>query len=259
MGYVIGLDMGSTTTKALLLADKEMIYEIRPTGVNPHETGKMLLSLLCSRAGISLDDVACIVATGYGRVNAPYASIKISEIACHAKGAYFINRNVRIVIDVGGQDSKVIAVGSEGEVVDFYMNDKCAAGTGRFLDIMASTLEMSHEEMAHAALSSRNPAKISSMCTVFAESEVISLIAKGARKEDIAAGLCHAIADRLASMVRKLGVKGVIMMSGGVAKNTGLVNILGKKLGEKIYVPDEPQIIGALGAALIAKEKNRRY
>ncbi|MEM2329623.1 MAG: acyl-CoA dehydratase activase, partial [Candidatus Jordarchaeales archaeon] len=188
MGYVIGLDMGSTAMKALLLADGVMIYEICPTGVDPQEAGRKILSLLCLRAGISLDDVACIVATGYGRVNAPYANVKVSEITCHAKGAYFIDRNVRIVIDVGGQDSKVIAVGSEGEVVDFYMNDRCAAGTGRFLDVMASTLEMSYEEMAHAALSSRNPARISSMCTVFAESEVISLIAKGARKEDIAAG-----------------------------------------------------------------------
>lgn len=260
MSYFVGLDMGSTTTKALLLMDgNEMLYEIRATGINPQETGKDILLSLCSKAGVSLNDVACIVATGYGRVNAPYASLKVSEITCHAKGSHFIDEGVRVVVDVGGQDSKVIAVGEGGEVVDFHMNDRCAAGTGKFLDVMASTLEMTYEEMARAALNSRSPAKISSMCTVFAESEVVSLVAKGARKEDIAAGICHSIADRLASMVRRIGVRGVIMMSGGVAKNMGVVRLLEEKLGEKIRVPDEPQIIGALGAALIARERTAGY
>ncbi len=257
MGFVMGIDAGSTTTKAVLLNGNAILaYDVRLTGVNPEETGKDLIFSLCSNAGISLDDLDCVVATGYGRASMSYANIKVSEITCHAKGAYFIDEKTRIVIDVGGQDSKVIALGEGGDVLDFYMNDKCAAGTGRFLEVMCSRLEMSYEEFVNAALSSRNPVKISSMCTVFAESEVVSLIAKGVEREDIAAGLCRSIVDRLSSMVRKLEARGRILMSGGVAKNRAIVKLLEEKLGERIKVPDEPQIVGALGAALIAKNKS---
>ncbi|MEX2704989.1 MAG: acyl-CoA dehydratase activase [Candidatus Freyrarchaeum guaymaensis] len=252
----LGLDMGSVSTKALVLDDSKIVgYAILPTGVNPQNSGKKAVAKACLKAGISMDDIGYTVATGYGRINAPYADSRITEITCHARGAFFSNTDTRTVIDVGGQDSKVISISDDGQVIDFQMNDRCAAGTGRFIEVMARALEMSYNSMSKAALNSTKPSKISSMCTVFAESEVVSLIAKGERREDIAAGLCHSIADRIASMVNRIGLREDVMMTGGVAKNSGLVKLLEKRLKTKIWVPEEPQIIGALGAALIAREK----
>jgi predicted CoA-substrate-specific enzyme activase len=201
--------------------------------------------------GLKADNV---VATGYGRHGITFASKAVSEITAHAKGVYFLYPDVRGVVDIGGQDSKVIVI-EDGRVADFQMNDKCAAGTGRFLEHTARALEVSVEELGRLALASQAPASISSMCTVFAESEVISLRARGCPKEDIAAGLVDSIARRIAVMARPMGLKEHVALVGGVAKNDGIRLALEHELGMKLFVPDEPQITGALGAALIAGEK----
>jgi len=252
---VVGLDMGSVSTKAAVLEDSRIVgYAILPTGFSPQDSGRSAIIEACRRAGISPKDVVYIVATGYGRINAPFANSRVTEITCHGKGAFYMNNCARTVIDVGGQDSKVISINEKGRVVDFQMNDRCAAGTGRFLEVMMKTLGMNYEEMSHAAINSENPSKISNMCTVFAESEVITLLAKGESRGNIAAGLCNSIAERIATMVKRIGLKEEVIMTGGVAKNRGVVKLLENKLNTKILVPEEPQIIGALGAALEARE-----
>ena len=195
-----------------------------------------------------------MVATGYGRHSITFARKAVSEITAHAKGVHFLYPEVRGIIDIGGQDSKVIVI-EDGRVADFQMNDKCAAGTGRFLEHTARALEVSVDELGRLAMASQGPASISSMCTVFAESEVISLRAQGRSKEDIAAGLVDSIARRVAAMARPMGLKDHVALVGGVAKNEGIRAALERELGVKLFVPDQPQITGALGAALIASEK----
>ena len=192
-----------------------------------------------------------IVVTGYGRDQVPFAGKAVSEITAQAKGVAFLNPEVLGIIDIGGQDSKVIVV-ENGRVADFQMNDKCAAGTGRFLEHTAQALEVSVDDLGRLALASRNPASISSMCTVFAESEVISLRAQGASKENIAAGLVESIARRVAAMARPMGLKEHVALVGGVAKNPAIRKALERELGCQLYVPPEPQITAALGAGLIA-------
>jgi (R)-2-hydroxyacyl-CoA dehydratese activating ATPase len=177
----------------------------------------------------------------------------VTEISCHAVGAYHLYPDTGTVIDIGGQDSKVIRVGEGGRVLDFAMNDKCAAGTGRFLEVMAAKLRVSLDELAELSLRSRGEVQISSVCTVFAESEVVSLVARNHPREEIIRGLHRAVVNRVWSMVAGLGVSGEVTMSGGVAKNRGVVALLEERLGRSIHVYEEPQIVGALGAALLAK------
>ena len=193
------------------------------------------------------------VATGYGRVSVPFADKKVTEISCHGLGAYKLFPDTKTVVDIGGQDSKVIQVGPAGKVLDFTMNDKCAAGTGRFLEVMAAKLRVPLNEMGTLSMGANGEVRISSVCTVFAESEVISLVAQNHPKEEIIRGLHRAIVNRVWSMVKTLGVKREVTMSGGVAKNRGVVAFLEEKLGHPIHVYKEPQIVGALGAALHAK------
>jgi predicted CoA-substrate-specific enzyme activase len=193
------------------------------------------------------------VATGYGRISVPFADKKVTEISCHALGAYKLFPDTRTVVDIGGQDSKVIQVGPAGKVLDFAMNDKCAAGTGRFLEVMAAKLKVPLSQMGSLSMGANGEVRISSVCTVFAESEVISLVAKNHPKEEIIRGIHRAIVNRVWSMVKTLGVKRELTMSGGVAKNRGVVALLEEKLGHPIQVYQEPQIVGGLGAALYAK------
>jgi predicted CoA-substrate-specific enzyme activase len=192
------------------------------------------------------------VATGYGRISVPFADKKVTEISCHALGAYKLFPDTGTVIDIGGQDSKVIQVGQGGKVLDFAMNDKCAAGTGRFLEVMAAKLGISLDEMGSLSLKGEKEARISSICTVFAESEVVSLVARNHPREGIIRGLHRAIVNRVWSMVRTIGTHGEVTMSGGVAKNKGVVALMEEKLGKPIHVYREPQIVGAFGAALFA-------
>jgi len=253
---VAGVDIGSLSTEVVILDKRAMLAAIIiPTGANSRLAAEKAMKMALEESGLSRDDLQYIVATGYGRVSAPFADKKVTEISCHGKGAFYLNPEVRTVIDIGGQDSKVIRLDSQGKVVDFVMNEKCAAGTGRFLEVMAHALEIDLEEMSRPAPPTVNVAHISSMCTVFAESEVVSLIAEGHPREEIIKGIIYSVVERTVSMARRVGVEEKLMMTGGVAKNTALREALGESLGFKVLVPDEPQAVGALGAALIAAEE----
>jgi len=259
MNYFSGIDVGAISTEAVIIDTGGEIsgYSIIETGANSTEAADEALDKAVLAAGISRDAVSSIAATGYGRASVPLAGKTVTEISCHALGAKYLFPDIGTVIDIGGQDSKVIRVGDSGKVVDFTMNDKCAAGTGRFLEVMASKLRVSLEEMGELSLQAETEAHISSVCTVFAESEVVSLVAKNCPKEEIIKGLCRAITNRVWGMVQAVGICGEVTMSGGVAKNRGVVALMEEKLGKPIRVHPEPQIVGALGAALFAQRQFR--
>jgi len=258
-GVVVGgCDIGSTTGKALVMKDGEIVsFVIRPCTTKPELTARSVTDEAIKQAGLtSLDDLQYIVGTGYGRLRVGFANENVSEITCHARGAQWWRPAVRTVIDIGGQDCKAISVDEKGRVLEFAMNDKCAAGTGRFLEAMARVLHCTLEELSALSLQSQNPAAITSQCSVFAESEVITLINEGVELADIAAGIHEAIAGRLHALVRKVGLREEVVVTGGCAKNKGLVQALEKKLGVSIQrLPQDVQVAGALGAAVIAMEK----
>jgi predicted CoA-substrate-specific enzyme activase len=248
-----GIDVGSNTTKVVILKNGEWLGDaLVPTGADNRGSAEKALAQAIKAAGIKRTEIAHCVATGYGRINIPFAGRKITEISCHGRGAYAVFPGTRTVIDIGGQDSKVIRVDASGRVVDFIMNDKCAAGTGRFLEVMARALEITLPEMAAIANKSKNPVTISNTCTVFAESEVISYLAQGLPKEDIIRGLHEAIVDRIESMALRLGVEPEVTMTGGVALNAAILDSLRKRLKQTLLLPSQPQLIGAYGAALTA-------
>jgi len=249
----VGIDVGSISAKAAMIEDGRLIAStLILTGYNARKAGQAVFDALLERAGVSMDAVQRIVATGYGRNSADLAHRSVTEITCHAAGAHFQDPNVRCVIDIGGQDSKAIALDDTGRVTDFAMNDKCAAGTGRFLEVMARALEVDLDAFGEMSLQADQPAAISSLCTVFAESEVISLIAKGERRENIIAGIHESIGARVIAMAKRVGLIEPVMMTGGVAKNIGVVKALEKKAGMAIHASAHAQINGAIGAALIA-------
>lgn len=253
--YAVGLDIGSTSGEALILDGERIVaWSIVDTGYNSRRAAVHALDEALAQTGLTKDQLQPIVATGYGRVAVDFADRQITEISCYARGIHYLFPEVQTVIDIGGQDSKVVAVGPGGRPLDFAMNDKCAAGTGRFLEVMARALQLELTELGPCALRSRRAAEISSTCTVFAESEVISLVAEGIEREEIVAGLCHAIARRVGAMARRVGVEPPVAFAGGVAKNVGVVRALEEVLGEQLIVPEEPQIVGALGAALVAQD-----
>jgi predicted CoA-substrate-specific enzyme activase len=254
---VAGCDVGSLTGKAVILKDGEILSSsIVPTTPKPEITAQNAMQEALKNANLSLDRIEYIVGTGYGRVKIPFAHSEISELTCHGKGAHSFISSIRTIIDVGGQDCKVIKVDKNGKILDFAMNDKCAAGTGRFLEVMAKTLELELEELGSISLESKNQAKITAQCSVFAETEVVSLMADGVEVSDIVAGINDAIASRIMSLVYRVGLEEDLTITGGVAKNIGVVTYLEKRLGvTSKKLPIDPQIIGALGAALIAKEQ----
>ncbi len=247
----IGIDAGAATTKAVVLRENEIAgYVIIPTGFDFRKAGEKAFEEVLSNCSIGESEAGKIIATGYGRSSIGFADKTISEITAHARGVGYLIPAAHTIIDIGGQDSKVIST-ENGKVVDFLMNDRCAAGTGKFLEYTAKALEISLNQLGTLALVSKNPAKISSMCTVFAESEVISLRAQKTKKEDIAAGLIESIILRTTAMVKKLGIKPELAFVGGVAKNPGVVKAFEKALDIEMQLPEEPQITGALGAALV--------
>ena len=247
----IGIDAGAATTKAVVLRENEIAgYIIIPTGFDFRKAGEKAFEEVLSNCSIGDSEVGKIIATGYGRSSIGFADKTISEITAHARGVGYLIPAAHTIMDIGGQDSKVI-ITENGKVVDFLMNDRCAAGTGKFLEYTAKALEISLNQLGTLALVSKNPAKISSMCTVFAESEVISLRAQKTKKEDIAAGLIESIILRTTAMVKKLGMKPELVFVGGVANNPGVVKAFEKALDTKVQLPEEPQITGALGAALL--------
>jgi predicted CoA-substrate-specific enzyme activase len=254
MTYYAGIDVGSLSTEAVILnADAELMgFAIILTGVNSTAAAAEALDKALAAADQSRADVKYTTATGYGRVSVPFADHSATEIFCHALGAHHIYPRTGTVIDIGGQDSKVIRVDANGKVLDFAMNDKCAAGTGRFLEVMAAKLEVPLEELGRFSLESRSEVTISSVCTVFAESEVVSLIARNRPKTEIIRGLNRAIVNRIYNMVQMVGVHDEVIMTGGVAKNSGVVSFLEERLGRRVQIPPEPQIVGAYGAALLA-------
>lgn len=258
MSYFAGIDIGSLCTKAVILdSDKKIkAYTIIRSGAVYKGAGETALKEALTKAGLKQDDISFIVATGYGRARVPLADAQVTEISCHGRGANYVFPEARAIIDIGGQDSKAIEINEKGQAVKFVMNDKCAAGTGRFLEVMAGSLDVDLDDMSELASESKKEVEISSMCTVFAESEVISLFAEGTGKADIAAGIYRSIARRvtgLAGQIIRGG--GKVTMTGGVAKSKGMVKALEKTLGTELLVAKEPQIIGALGAALIAYDK----
>ena len=252
-----GIDSGSTSTNMVVLNQEREILAsaVVRTGAKAQNGAKAALEEVCRQLGHGPEGFAAVLATGYGRSNIPFATASKTEITCHARGAYFLHPQARTIIDIGGQDSKVICLDEAGSVSGFIMNDKCAAGTGRFLEMMARTLELDLPEMSRRGLEWKQDLTISSMCTVFAESEVISLIADNHSASDIIHGLCKSIAARTAAMVKRAGGHPPYMMTGGVARNLGVVRALEQQLGAPIFLPREPDLCGALGAALLALEE----
>lgn len=254
--YVLGIDSGSTSTNAVIMDGDRQIkaFDVVRTGAKSGESAERILKDVLDKAGLKRDDISWIVSTGYGRVSIPFADENVTEISCHGKGAHYFNPGIRTILDIGGQDSKAIKLDENGEVIDFVMNDKCAAGTGRFLEAIARTLEIGIDELGPVALKSGEAIEITSMCTVFAESEVISLIANNKEKSDIANGICRAIANKAYSLLKRVGLEEDYMMTGGVAKNSGVIRAVEDKIGAKLYICPEPEIVGAVGAALCALE-----
>jgi predicted CoA-substrate-specific enzyme activase len=249
----LGIDIGSITTKAAVMKDGMLLgTRVGFTGYNVDKAWRYVTNELLLVLGKELSAIEKIVSTGYGRAGVEGAHKTITEITCHAAGVHYSSPHIRSIIDIGGQDSKSILLDDKGRVKDFVMNDKCAAGTGRFLEVMARALQVDLEEFGDMSLRAENPGKISSLCTVFAESEVISLISKGESRENIIAGIHESIATRISAMANRVGVKPPLMMTGGVAKNIGVVRALEKKLNMEIEVLESAQVMGAIGAAVLA-------
>lgn len=250
-----GLDLGSVASKAVLMENGKVIHSIiRCTEGLNLQRGEDFLNHFLQEANYDRSAIQFIGATGYGRISASFADRVTSEIICHARGVNHLIPNARTVIDIGGQDTKAIKINREGEVIKFEMNDKCAAGTGRFLETMARALGIPLQKMGDRSFQSSHPCSISSVCTVFAESEIISLLAEGNRLEDIVAGLHLSVAKRVQSMVQRIGLDQEVVFTGGVAHNAGVHSALEKILAQKIVVPDSPQLTGALGAALLYQD-----
>lgn len=254
---VAGCDLGSTTGKVVIMDDETILSSVvvRST-MNPEKTGLSALEAACKKAGLSsLKDLQYVVGTGYGRQGVSFIGENISEITCHARGAHWLHPNARTVVDGGGQDCKVISLDKNGKVLDFTMNDKCAAGTGKFFEVMARTFDCSLDKFSELSLQSDNPAKITKQCSVFAESEVVTLANRGVDSADIAAGLVDSIVRRFIAMVFRIGLVADLVFTGGCAKNEALIRGIEKATGGPVIRLPNPQIVGALGAALFAREK----
>ncbi len=251
-----GVDIGSRTSKAVIVNESNKVLgdALVNTDIIPAKSGERALEIAATNAKLARSGISRIVVTGYGRVRAGFADRTITEISCHAHGVHSLDSNVRTIVDIGGQDSKVIKVDEAGRVIDFAMNDRCAAGTGKFLEIMANALGSDLDQFAKLYFKSKNPCSISSMCTVFAESEVISLLAEGNEKKDIIAGLHNAVANRVSNMAMRLGIDEKVGFTGGVAKNKGMTKALEIEMKIKFCnLKYNPQLIGALGAAILAR------
>lgn len=253
--YTMGLDIGSTSSKGVIIKNG---FDIVAKTVVPLGTGTLgpakVEKELFSQMNVRREDIFNTIVTGYGRMTYKGAQKQISELSCHAKGLTFIHPDVRTIIDIGGQDAKAMSIDTNGILSNFVMNDKCAAGTGRFLDVIARVLDLSVEDLGYISSKSSSEASISSTCTVFAESEVISHLSNEVPIEDIVAGVHRSIAKRVSSLVKRVGVKNNVAMVGGVAKNSGVVKAMEEILGVEIMVPQIPQLTGALGAARYAYE-----
>jgi len=253
--YFAGVDIGSTMTKVVLTDTTDNVLSAikGPTGPEHRQLANEVMRSALEQASLRLDDISRIVATGYGRVNVPFADEQITELSCHARGVYSIFPDVRTAIDIGGQDAKCMKI-RDGKLIDFVMNDKCAAGTGRFLEVTAATLGIPIGDMGDISLKSTKKIQISNICTIFAQQEVVALLSRGEKVEDIIAGLHYALASRVATLARRLKIEPDVVLTGGVAKNSGIVKAMKENLGRELLVPEEPLLTGALGAAILARE-----
>jgi len=252
--YFAGIDIGSTMTKAVILGDGVIASVIGPTGPEQRRLANKVMEEALRKAGLSFDAMTYIVSTGYGRINVPFADKQVTEISCHAKGVSSLFPQARTIVDIGGQDSKAITVDPNGRVTNFIMNDKCAAGSGRFVEVIADTVGLKLEQMGDLSLQSTRPAQISNICTIWAQQEVASRLAEGVPVTDLIAGVHRSLADRVARMVKRLKLQKEVILTGGGGKNKGLVKALADQLDCEILVPPEPLITGALGAALLGRE-----
>lgn len=259
---VAGCDVGSTTGKVLIMDDETILsHSLVPSRVVCEDTAHDAMNSALEATGLTLEDIEYVVGTGYGRVNIPFAKKNITEISCHGRGAFWASPSIRTVIDIGGQDCKVIKIDSQGKVSEFVMNEKCAAGTGRFLEDTAMALGLAVEDLGPLSLKADSKAQVSAQCSVFAETEVVSLLADNRPLEDIVAGINDAVASRLAALVLRVGLEEEVVLSGGVSKNVGVVKFLEERL--KVEFADvsqsvDPQLMGALGAAIFARQRATR-
>jgi predicted CoA-substrate-specific enzyme activase len=254
MAYAAGVDVGSTQTKAVIIDEARQIVSraITDTGANVVHAAEKAFRQALQSGDLREEEVEYVVGTGYGRYKVTFGNSQVTEISCHGRGAVQMFPQTRTVVDMGGQDTKAIRVSETGEIVDFCMNDKCAAGTGRFLGAAASALNIPLPDLGATALRGERPVKISTTCTVFAESEVLSWLGKGRKIEDILLGVHHSIASRSAALLRRVGLEDEITFTGGVARNTAMIEALNQKLETKVNVSEDSHFMGALGAALFA-------
>jgi predicted CoA-substrate-specific enzyme activase len=255
--YGAGVDVGSTQTKAVIVDEHRRVVarSLIATGANVARAGERAFLEACQAAGLDRRTVGCVVGTGYGRYKVSFGDAQVTEITCHARGAHHVFPKTRTVIDMGGQDTKAIRVASDGSVIDFAMNDKCAAGTGRFLSAAADVTGLALDEIGPRALAARNPVRLTSVCTVFVESDIMSYLAQRKSVEDILGGVHKAIATRTMALVRRVGVEDEVTFTGGVSRNVGMVRALETVLGRPLNVSEEGHFMGALGAALFALER----
>ena len=259
MRIAAGVDVGSTQTKAVVMTEnggREILARaLVDTGANVRKAADNAFLAVCQAAGIHAPEVGFVVGTGYGRYNISFVNAHMTEISCHARGAHFVCPTTRTVIDMGGQDSKAISLGKDGQVLDFVMNDKCAAGTGRFLANAAEVMGISLDDIGPLSLRATRAVKMATVCTVFVESDILSYLAQGKKPEDILGGVHLAIAKRTLSLARRIAIEPDITLTGGVARNSGMVYALEEILGTKLQVSPDSQFMGAIGAAVFALEK----
>jgi predicted CoA-substrate-specific enzyme activase len=253
--YFAGIDLGSTMTKVVIIDEGEKIRARveSHTGAEHRRLANKVMEEALQQADLPFAEIDYVVATGYGRINVPFADRQITELTCHARGVASLFPSVRTALDIGGQDAKGLKI-KEGKLIDFVMNDKCAAGTGRFLEVIAKALGLKLEDLGSISLKSENRVSISNTCTIFAQQEVVAHLSEGIPLEDIVAGLHKAIASRAVGMLRRLKIEPDVVFTGGVAKNSGVVKAVRENLGGEVLVPEDPLISGALGAALLGKE-----
>lgn len=257
MIYVAGVDVGSTQSKGIVMdgSGRTVGRSLVDTGANIARAAERAFAAAVSEAGIETGEIAYTVGTGYGRYTVTFGHTQITEIGCHAKGASYLFPHTRTVVDIGGQDTKAIKVGSKGQVLDFAMNDKCAAGTGRFLGAAAEVFDLTLDAIGPLSLHSAHPLRITTTCTVFVETELISYLAQKKKVEDILMGMHKAIAARTTGLLRRVGIEEEVTFTGGVSRNVGMVRALEKELEIKVNVSDESHYMGAIGAALFALER----
>ncbi len=243
-------------TKVVIIDESEQLLArvVSHTGAEHRRLANRVMEQALKEAKLSFDEITYLIATGYGRISVPFADRQITELTCHARGVVSIYPSARTALDIGGQDAKGMKLDSKGKLIDFVMNDRCAAGTGRFLEVIAKTLGLTLDELGPISAKSKNKMTISNTCTVFAQQEVVSRLSEGAAIEDIVAGLHDAIARRTVGMLKRLKIEREVVFTGGVAKNTGVVRAVSENLGFDVLVPAEPLYSGALGAAILARE-----